>query len=359
MPEQTPVYWDFLGAHKPFSGLGSHMRELRKGLELQGLYPICVGESWGAYRALLSLPFSKLTCPHFTSFRIRRREPSKNKIFHSFANMNSDFLFKKEKTLKRVLTVHDVIPLLGSGNTSTLSYLQFKYFLKQALETVDIVLCVSEWTKACLEEKYPQFSDKFLVFPNGFRQAKGQRLLPFEESRSSSLKVVCNARFEPYKNFDLCLQILEADDRLRLRFVTDKRGGEYLSSRCKSTGVRSRLEIFQNLSQESLEKLYQDSDVYLSSSYYEGYGLPPLEAIAFFKPVVFQGGHALDEVLTPEVSLSMSRNSPVMSWVEALWGADALAREEGFAERALVFQKNLPSWEEQAKKLKKLYDTIG
>ena len=354
MNEEKPlIYWDFLGAHRPHSGLHTHMLSLKGALESKGVFPELLGEGRSFYRFLLSLPLSKLTCPHYSSFLIR---PTRRAVFHSFANLNTSFLFEKNPFLKKVLTVHDLIPLLAKQKASCLSYFQFKFFLEKALGSVDKVLCVSSWTKTSLEKSYPQFSEKYEVVPNGILKKIEKKIL-CEPPKKKGLHVLCVSRFEWYKRFELALDLVEADPSMKLFFVTNRKGKEFLESSSKERNISHRVFIFEGLSEKVLNNLYGQCDVFLHTSLYEGFCLPAYESLRFLKPVVFQKGHALDELGT-DVSVALEPFSCVKDWLLALQEAKKLSEASFFESSVRRAFASLLSWEEVAVKVREIYQKV-
>ena len=51
------------------------------------------------------------------------------------------------------------------------------------------------------------------------------------------------------------------------------------------------------VSNEDLIALYNECELFIYPSYYEGFGFPPLEAIASGKPVISSSGGSLKEIL--------------------------------------------------------------
>lgn len=362
MPKLLPIYWDFLGLHSPCSGIYTHMTQLSRSLEALDLEPKVIGEESRLYRACLKLPLSKITCPHLSSVMFKPQLAQRNRvIFHSFANINTDFLFQKENRIRTVLTVHDIIPLIAKGKSSFLSTLQFKLALGSSLKKSDKVLCVSQWTKQGLEEKFPQFADKYQVVPNGY-QKKDFSLsgVKSKNIESQSFKILCVSRYEKYKRFDLCLEILASDSRYKMVFITDPRGLFFLTKKAQKLGLLNRLEILSNVSFKELETKYKETDVFLQTSLFEGYCLPAVDAMRFFKPIVYQKGHALEEVAGTRFSISLSKDACVEDWSSSIKEAIKMRSKESFyfgLEEAL---KKLPSWGEVAQKLKNIYlDLLG
>lgn len=65
----------------------------------------------------------------------------------------------------------------------------------------------------------------------------------------------------------------------------------------KEYGVQDSTKIFDFISEEKLPRLYNTSDVFVFPSLYEGFGLPPLEAMACGTPVITSNAASLPEVV--------------------------------------------------------------
>ena len=86
-------------------------------------------------------------------------------IYHGLANLNIPWFLGGSKRYKKVVTVHDIIPLLEPRAVSKAYYLQFKWGLPKILWAADAVVCVSRWTKDLLVERYPHSASKLVVIP--------------------------------------------------------------------------------------------------------------------------------------------------------------------------------------------------
>ena len=359
--EELSIFWDYLGAHKPFSGLHTHISSLEEALLARGLKPKFLGKNNFFYEKLLALPLSKITCPHYSSFLMRqgscKKRNGKN-IFHSFANINTDFLYPLRGNFYRVLTVHDVIPLLAKNKVSFLSYLQFKFCLKASLERADRVICVSPWTKKCLGKLYPEFSEKCEVVLNGY--TKHKKISPeLKLKRNTPVRLLSVSRYEPYKGFEKALDILKGNSSFHLTFVTNPSGISFLTRLGKEKGVLHRLCLYKNLGAKDLESEYKKSDVYLCTSEYEGYGLPAIDAISYGIPVVYQEGHALSDFLKEGSSYALSPKASVTEWINGLTRALELPLQSNTFFRSIEQTLDpLPSWDEVSKKVLGIYQSL-
>lgn len=105
-----------------------------------------------------------------------------------------------------------------------------------------------------------------------------------------------------YKNVETCLRVVA---RLRARGlpVTLLRGGRRLSpldiSLAETLGIRGSVRELGPLPDHDLHTLYNAADALLFPSLYEGFGWPPLEAMACGTPVVCSRAGSLGEIAGP------------------------------------------------------------
>jgi len=105
-------------------------------------------------------------------------------------------------------------------------------------------------------------------------------------SRNQKKRVMVILRGSRYKGDEVALEVLKNVNKkvpVHVVFV----GGKSLVRRySKTIGLDFEYSVLSNVSDEVLAELYSSSDVFLFTSYAEGFGLPPLEAMACGTPVV-------------------------------------------------------------------------
>ncbi len=108
---------------------------------------------------------------------------------------------------------------------------------------------------------------------------------------------------------------------------------------------------------EDLPALYTLADVFAYPSFYEGFGFPPLEAMACGTPVVSADNSSLPEVVGDAGILLPAED--VEAWADALArvledvSLRATLRERGFRQAARF------SWEASARALVEIYGEVG
>lgn len=184
----------------------------------------------------------------------------------------------------QIITVHDLICLRFPAQHRP-QYLFFRFGLPRLLRKCRAVFTVSETTRRDIAETYGFPEERIFVVPNGVDRAL------FLEQRGAAVDrpylLMVGARY-PHKNID---EVLERRahwaDRYELRITSCT--GEYrksLERKVQSLGLAERVHFLDYVTREQLIGLYQRSAALLYPSKWEGFGIPPLEALACGVPVI-------------------------------------------------------------------------
>jgi glycosyltransferase involved in cell wall biosynthesis len=215
-------------------------------------------------------------------------------------------------TIPSVVTVHDCIHLLFPQylpNAMALRYAQF--VMGQAVRRSALVLTVSQASRADILRFYPATDPaKVHVVPNAIDAELLQD--PGEEERERVREryqirgrfVLFAGNVKPHKNLERLIRafaIVRAQpgrNDLRLVLIGDdvSRYGS-LRRTVEEAGVRPDVRFFGFVPHKTLAALYRMASVFAFPSLYEGFGLPPLEAMACGTPVVTSRISSLPEVV--------------------------------------------------------------
>ncbi len=119
----------------------------------------------------------------------------------------------------------------------------------------------------------------------------------FSLSRPYLLSV---STLEPRKNLTFMIDVFNRLDDFDGELVLAGMPGwkcEPIFAAMRSARRASRIRYIQYVGDAELPALYTGATAFLCTSHYEGFGLPPVEAMACGTPVVSSGGGALAEVL--------------------------------------------------------------
>lgn len=216
-----------------------------------------------------------------------------------------------------VVTVHDMSSLMFEDQGSDMQMRFRRYRYKRGLMRANEVIAVSEATKRDIENLlgippdhihrvYNAPDPGFFGHGNGFNEQEKQRILERYQIQYPYLLYAGNVR--PHKNvprlveaFAVVRDQLSAHPvykDLRLIIIGDTIS-QYPALR--QAVIKSRVEnvvrFLGFVPFDTLRYLYEAATAFVFVSRYEGFGLPPLEAMACGTPVVASNVSSLPEVL--------------------------------------------------------------
>jgi len=206
-------------------------------------------------------------------------------------------LGRPRRTSATVLTVYDMIHEIKSEffseNDKTAS------LKRKAVEKADHVLCISQNTRDDLIRLYQIPGDNVSVVHLGFEAIKPVEKDCAGDYRKSHSILYVGAR-NGYKNFTTLLQAVSRSKRLMCDFELLAFGGGGLTAKEKemiqSLGFQAGQVKHANGDDSELHRAYRSAALFVYPSLYEGFGIPPLEAMANGCPVVSSNTSSMPEV---------------------------------------------------------------
>ena len=202
-----------------------------------------------------------------------------------------------------VLTVHDVMALEHPGWFTRANVLQQRLVLGAAARGAAMVICPSAFTRDRVVERLRVERSRTRVVPWGVDESFSPG--PRDDAALERLGVTGRylltvGTLQPRKNLEAALAAFErlpAGDGVEL-VVAGSRGwrDEALVARIATSPAAGRIRLPGRVSEPDLVALYRGAECFVYPSRYEGFGLPPLEAMACGTPVV-----AADRTSVPEV----------------------------------------------------------
>jgi len=196
---------------------------------------------------------------------------------------------------RQVIVVQDVIYLMDKKFNKK-QYLYYKYLLKIALKNALAIFTPSQFTKEEVLKHYHLNPDKIFVTPLGIQRMYYEEIKKENIIREKFILYV--GRIAPTKNV-LCL--LEAynliKDKIEERMIVVGNGSREYLDRIKNKGLLTeKVLIKENAKQVDILDLYKKAFLFVFPTLYEGFGLPPIEAMACGCPVVISNTTSLPEV---------------------------------------------------------------
>jgi len=266
-----------------------------------------------------------------------------------------------------VVTIHDLSALLHREKHRDSLARRARLRLPIVAKLARKIITPTESVKREVCEHLRVKANKVIAIPSAARQSF--RPVPSEQTVETRKRLAIEDDFllfvgtlEPRKNL---LTLLKAFDQIvrqtSLRPQLVITGGEgwlmdETFSFIKHSGIGDRLRLTGYLGDDELRALYSSCRIFVYPSLYEGFGLPPLEAMACGAPVIAGRVAALQEVLGSAARLFDPLN------VEALAGSIVELMENDEERRRMA--SNGPkhaakfSWAETARRTLNVYRDV-
>jgi len=218
-----------------------------------------------------------------------------------------------------VVTIHDTIALDHPSWCTSANALYYNAFMKSSARKASAIICVSHHTSDDLIRNYPDSRDKIRIIYPGIDPifAPQENNLHLQDVRARyhlpNRYILFIGNFEPKKNLPA---LLKAFILLRQKGLPHKL--VLVGKRQWKTGsfIKDYRDRYPDLivcpgyvDRSDLPAVYAMAEAFVFASLYEGFGFPPLEAMACGTPVVTSLNGALGETLG-DASYSINPNDP-------------------------------------------------
>lgn len=257
-----------------------------------------------------------------------------------------------------VVTIHDLVWRHAPDSMIPLGRTIEALLMPPSLRKANAIIAVSEATRQDLLNFQPNTAKRTHVIP----EAPFSRISAHEGTPARGDFMLFVGTFEPRKNIP---GILRAYAALRAGGITSHRLVLAGNPGWKSDvpGLIAELDLVDKvtiagpLPQSELETLYRACDFVVQPSYYEGFGLPVVEALAFRKPVITSNLSAMPEVAGDAGLLVDPESVPAISdAMKRLITDDSLYME--LADKALE-QAAKFSWDQAAADTLKVLESVA
>ena len=277
--------------HYRVGGISRHVQQIIAALPAAPDHDITILQSRKSQSAL-SDRFARArvwTPPHH---RLERLALSLELQRHRFDLLHSpDFIAPLRCAKRHIVTVHDLSFLLYPDDLTAESRRYYAGQIEASLRQADHILAVSHATKRDIVDLLKIAPDKITVHWNGvderFRQLPRKQTAPVIEALGLPAEyLLFVGTIEPRKNLvglarayrELLLDLPDAPKLV----IAGQPGWHYhqLMADINALGLSERLIFRHNVSDGQLPALYNQALALITPSYYEGFGLPALEAMA-------------------------------------------------------------------------------
>lgn len=324
--------------------------------------------------------------PHFYDYRPQDIKAAtkieKNSVKYSVLNDFSDhskdmaeldiihsnnYRYPKNTRAKKVVTIYDVCFLDHPEYTTEANRLFCYQGTLDSMLFADKIIAISEYTKKRLVHFFPFVdADKIEVVYCGNRNT----LLSYQDDFKCVEKFgikkgqyfLSVGTIEPRKNYDTLLkaykEYLENSKEHKKLCIAGGYGWleENFHRKIEELGLENDVIVTGYVSEETLANLYRHCFSFVYPTWYEGFGLPVLEAMNFGKPVIASNVTSIPEIMGKADTLvdpgdyREIREKLLKLESDAVFYSDTI---EQLRERVQMF-----SWKESAEKLIGIYMSL-
>jgi glycosyltransferase involved in cell wall biosynthesis len=268
-----------------------------------------------------------------------------------------------------LVTLHDLIPITHPETETRAAQLYWRLQIPIAVRRASFIITDSDHARREIVDMFAVPDQRIAVSPLGYPPAMDD---PPDAARTAAIRqryglpdsyILYVGTIQPRKNLDM---LIEAYARLRREGVTAKKlvivgrkGWLYdtLFARISGLGLEGDVIFTGFVPDSDLPGLYDGACLFVYLSLFEGFGLPPLEAMARGVPVVTSNTTSLPEVVGDAgITVSPRSLDEVVEGMRRLLTDDALAdrlRQAGKV-RARLF-----SWDRTAEETLALYRQVA
>lgn len=261
-----------------------------------------------------------------------------------------------------VVTIHDLAFLRFPETIEEKNLAYLKSQIEQTVRRATAIITVSEFTAREVLDLLHLPESRVHAIPSGLDPA----LRKPTPDAIRTLRERLNLRrpylltvgtLEPRKNFAFLVEVFDHLDKFDGDLVIAGRRGwkfEPLLERIARSPRRDRIRLVEDLPESDLPALYGGAELFLLPSLYEGFGFPPLEAMACGTPALVSPGGSLAEICGDGAIVLPDNNAA--RWVQEITallqapGARDDLRRRG-ADRASRY-----SWRETARRTWAVYE---
>ena len=287
-----------------------------------------------------------------------------------FPHFNVPLLYRRPF----VVTIHDLIllryPTQKASTHSRLfywcKYRVYQKVIASAIARAKRVLVVSQFTAQDVTALYPNVLHKLLVTREGVdqwclwapynetEQALQQLWQRAGRTQADRNFVLYVGNAYPHKNLEAFLDLARAEGRADIVLVgRPDYFYDRLKARVEAEGM-ANIYFLGGVTDRELAFLYRAARLYVFPSLYEGFGLPPLEAMQYNLPVLASDRGSLPEIIgTGGILVNMQQKEMLVTrYKAALW-------DEALREKLRVqgrMQATRFSWQTMAVETKAAYN---
>ncbi len=275
---------------------------------------------------------------------------------------------------KKIITILDVSPKIYPNYFNFKDMIYWKFILPLSLRRCDMIISISENTGEDITKYFNISRNKIRSIPLGFDQD-----LFYVKNKKDSIKkiktfmiknkldirnnkIVLNINtIQPRKNISNLIRafnVLAKKHHEYVLIIIGKKGWKYqeIVKTFQESNFKDRIYLLDFVPDKLLPEFYNSAELFVYPSLYEGFGLPPLEAMACGCPVITSNTSSLPEVVGDAgIMIDPNNVEELEKQIKRVLTNEKLRKE--MIKKGLEQSKKF-SWEKCAKETLKVYNEV-
>lgn len=270
---------------------------------------------------------------------------------------------------KKVVTIHDMVYKAFPETMNSKTRILLNLAMNKSMKRADAVVTDSEFSRSEIIKYFPQYRDKVEVVPCGvdcdmFKPVQDRSIIEKVKANHN-----INGRYflylgtlEPRKNLTRLVKAYEILSRRKedcpLLVLAGGKGWLYdeIFEEVNKSGLGDKVIFTQYIPGEEICPLMNGAEAFVFPSLYEGFGMPPLEAMACGTPVIVSGSASLPEVVGDcGLIVDAYSEESIADAMEKIADNEELRKQ--LSEKGIIRAREF-SWKKSAEKLYTIYERL-
>ncbi|WP_175622633.1 glycosyltransferase family 4 protein [Chryseobacterium schmidteae] len=235
-----------------------------------------------------------------------------------------------KKTIKKIVTIHDLIFVRYPQYYSFFDRKIHLWKFKKAANTADKIIAISEQTKRDIIQYLKVPESKIEVIYQGCHKA-------FKEQQSEEFIQQTKQKFNLPERFILnvgtiedrknLLNIVKAIKDTEIPLVVVGKKTKYyqkIASFIQKNKIEKQVHFLEGVSMDELAVIYKSADIFVYPSFFEGFGIPVIEALFSKTVTITSNTSCLPEAGGPDsVYINPENHLDIQSKIKFLWDSES------------------------------------
>lgn len=346
----------FASCQNKYCGLGQYTHHLAAALQREGHHISGFRKDDSEPPIFQAYPYRSLKnlrpyiAPYFLSRVLRKEQADIWQMDYVDAAMATLMAGKKQNLF---VTVHDAIPFVYS--TSNAAFRVYKYELYRSIKNARAIITVSEHARQELLKYTNVNAEKVFAIHNGVDHSRYYPTQLQQENEVFTIKYLGGLGV-PHKNAKTLLETALLLKKQNIAFRMEIGGFLPETHPLRLFAQKHQLDEVQFagfVAEDQMRAFYQSADLFFFPSLLEGFGFPPLEAMACGTPALVSDIPVLRETLGEAAFFCQPSAENFAAKILEIQQSKMLLQEK--REQAIA-QAQLYSWEKTARSMTNLYE---